>query len=68
LQSINALLRNQYSLGYDPGVKPRDGKKYKLEVKVDVDGDGNFEGKDYVIQHRPFYTAPNDNDKKNAKK
>lgn len=68
LQSINGLLRNQYSLAYDPGVKPRDGKKYKLEVKVDVDGDGNFEGKDYIVQHRPFYTAPNDNDKKNAKK
>lgn len=68
LQSINGLLRNQYSLAYDPGVKPRDGKKYKLEVKVDVDGDGNFEGKDFVVQHRPFYTAPNDNDKKNAKK
>lgn len=68
LQSINGLLRNQYSIGYDPGMKPRDGKKYKLEVKVDVDGDGNYEGKDFVVQHRPFYTAPNDNDKKNAKK
>lgn len=68
LQSINNLLRSQYSLGYDPGIKPRDGKKYKLEVKVDVDGDGNYEGKDYVVQHRPFYTAPNDNEKKNAKK
>lgn len=68
LNSINGLLRSQYSLAYDPGAKPRDGKKYKLEVKVDVDGDGNYEGKDFVIQHRPFYTAPNDNDKKNAKK
>lgn len=68
LNSINGLLRSQYSLAYDPGIKPRDGKKYKLEVKVDVDGDGNYEGKDFVIQHRPFYTAPNDNDKKNAKK
>jgi VWFA-related protein len=67
LQSINSLLRSQYSLAYDPGEKPHDGKKYKLEVKVDVDGDGNYEGKDFVIQHRPFYTAPNDKDK-NAKK
>ena len=67
LQSINGLLRNQYSLAYDAGEKPRDGKKYKLEVRVDVNGDGVFEGKEYIVQHRPFYTAPNDNDK-NAKK
>jgi len=66
LQSINGLLRNQYSLAYDAGEKPRDGKKYKLEVKVDINGDGIFEEKEYVIQHRPFFTAPNDkdNDKK----
>ncbi len=67
LQSINGLLRNQYSLAYDAGDKPRDGKKYKLEVRVDINGDGVFEGKEYIVQHRPFYTAPNDNDK-NAKK
>lgn len=60
LQSINNLLRNQYSLAYDAGEKPRDGKKYKLEVKVDVDGDGVYEEKGYVIQHRPFYNAPKD--------
>lgn len=64
LQSINGLLRNQYSLGYDGGIKPKDGKKYKLEVKVDVDGDGNYEGKDFIVQHRPFYTAPNEKDSK----
>ena len=67
LQSINALLRNQYSLAYDAGDKPRDGKKYKLEVKVDINGDGVYEEKDYVIQHRPFYIAPKDSDQK-AKK
>ena len=67
LQSINSLLRNQYSLGYDGGEKPRDGKKYKLEVQVYLDGDGTYEGKDFIVQHRPFYTAPNDADKK-AKK
>lgn len=65
LQSINNLLRNQYSLSYDTGDKPHDGKKYKIEVKVDVNGDGTFEGKDYIVQNRPFYVAPNDNaDKK----
>jgi VWFA-related protein len=68
LESINGLLRNQYSLAYDVGDKPRDGKKYKLEVKVDVNGDGTFEEKDYVIQHRPFYIAPNDKEKEKSKK
>lgn len=63
LESINSLLRNQYSLAYDAGDKPRDGKKYKLEVKVDVDGDGVYEEKGYVVQHRPFYTAPKDEKK-----
>jgi VWFA-related protein len=60
LQSINALLRNQYSIAYDAGEKPRDGKKYKLEVKVDIDGDGVYEEKLYDVQHRPFYTMPKD--------
>ncbi len=64
LRSINALLRNQYSLAYDAGEKPRDGKKYKLEVKVDLNGDGKYEEKELVVQHRPFYVAPNDNEKK----
>jgi Ca-activated chloride channel homolog len=67
LESINNLLRNQYSLAYDAGDKPRDGKKYKLEVKVDVDGDGVYEEKGYVIQHRPFYTAPKDEKNKAQK-
>ncbi|HLM02347.1 MAG TPA: VWA domain-containing protein [Pyrinomonadaceae bacterium] len=64
LNSINSLLRNQYSLAYDPGAKARDGKKYKLEVKVDVNGDGIYEEKEYIVQHRPFYNAPKDEKKK----
>src|SRR5205085_2290637 len=35
LNSINALMRNQYSLGYNPGDK-HDGKQHKIVVKVDV--------------------------------
>ena len=58
LQSINGLLRNQYSLGYEPTEKREPGKKYKIEVKVDVDGDGQTDEKQYVVQHRPFYTTP----------
>ncbi len=64
IKSINGFLRNQYSLAYDVGERPRDGKKYKLEVKVDINNDGQYEDKEYVVQHRPFYTAPNDSDKK----
>jgi VWFA-related protein len=60
LQGINALMRSQYSLGYDPGEQKRDGKQRKLVVKVDVDGDGQYDDKEYVVQHRPFYNAPKD--------
>jgi VWFA-related protein len=58
LNSINSMLRNQYSIAYDAGDKREPGKKFKLEVKVDINGDGQFEGKDYVIQHRPSYSTP----------
>lgn len=64
LQSINALLRNQYSLAYDVTEKREPGKKYKLEVKVDINGDGIYEDKQYVVQHRPFYTTPKEKEKK----
>ena len=57
LREINALLRNQYSLGYNPGDR-RDGKQHKIVVKVDVDGDGKYDDKDYVVQSRLFYNAP----------
>lgn len=55
LQNINAELRNQYNLTYDLDAPRVPGKRYKLEVKVDVDGDGVFDDKTYVVQHRPFY-------------
>lgn len=58
LQSINGLLRNQYSLAYEPTEKREPGKKYVIDVKVDVDGDGQTDEKQYVVQHRPFYTTP----------
>lgn len=67
LNNINSLLRNQYSLAYDAGEKPRDGKKYKIEVKVDTNGDGIYEEKQLVIQHRPFYQTEKDKDVKNKK-
>lgn len=58
LQTINGLLRSQYSLAYDLAAKHEPGKKYKLEVKVDVDGDGAYDDKQFIVQHRPFVTTP----------
>jgi VWFA-related protein len=67
LGNINALLRSQYSLAFNPG-DVRDGKQHKLKVSVDVDGDGTYDDKEYVIQARQYYNAPKpektDKDKK----
>jgi Ca-activated chloride channel family protein len=57
LGSINALLRSQYSLAFNPG-DVRDGKQHKLKVSVDVNGDGVYDDKEYVIQARQFFIAP----------
>jgi len=67
LNSINALLRNQYSLAYDLQGQHVPGKRYKIEVKVDVDGDGTFDEKQFVVQHRLFYTPAGQNAKKSDK-
>jgi Ca-activated chloride channel family protein len=64
LESINALLRSQYSMGYDIDQPHTPGKKYKIEVKVDVDGDGVYDDKQYVVQNRGFYIAPGAPEKK----
>lgn len=64
LQEINALMRNQYSLAYDLAEKRPPGSRNKLEVKVDVDGDGVYDDKVYQVQHRPFYIAPGKEEKK----
>ena len=52
LQSINGLLRNQYNMAYELDDKHKPGSKHKLEVKVDVDGDGVYDDKTFVVQHR----------------
>ena len=57
LGSINALLRSQYSLAFNPG-DVHDGKQHKIKVSVDVNGDGVVDDKEYVIQARQFYNAP----------
>ncbi|CAN5317144.1 hypothetical protein BH18ACI2_BH18ACI2_05690 [soil metagenome] len=56
LSSITGLMRSQYSLGYNPGER-RDGKRHEIEVKVDVDGDGQYDDKLYEVNHRKYYLA-----------
>ncbi|HQR39270.1 MAG TPA: VWA domain-containing protein [Blastocatellia bacterium] len=60
MQSITNLMRSQYSIGYTPSNTRRDGKVRKIVVKVDVNGDGNFDDKGYVIQARDSYIEPLD--------
>ncbi len=67
LNNINTLLRNQYSLAYDVAEVREPGKKFNLAVKVDLNGDGVYEEKGYVIQHRPFYTTPKEEKEKGKK-
>jgi Ca-activated chloride channel homolog len=57
LGSINALLRSQYSLGFKPD-DVADGKSHKIVVKVDVDGDGTYDDKAYVVHSREVYNSP----------
>ncbi len=59
LQSINAMLRSQYSLGFKPD-DAHDGKQHKIVVKVDVDGDGQYDDKAYVVKAREIYNSPKD--------
>lgn len=67
LNSINGLMRSQYSIAYDAAENRELGKKYNLEVKVDINGDGVYEEKGYVIQHRPFYILPKPEKSKSGK-
>ncbi|MCI0525220.1 MAG: VWA domain-containing protein [Acidobacteria bacterium] len=53
LQSIQALVRNQYSLGYTPNNSRKEGKRRKIKVKVNL-GD-QIDPKLIVIQHRQSY-------------
>src|SRR5436853_5865504 len=57
LGSINALLRSQYSLAFKPD-NVHDGKSHKIVVKVDVDGDGQYDDKAYGVKAREIYNAP----------
>src|SRR6195256_1288468 len=66
LSSINALLRSQYSLGFKPD-DVADGKSHKIVVKVDVDGDGQYDDKAYAVRAREVYNAPKGDASNNGK-
>ncbi len=61
LQSISALVRNQYSLGYTPTNTRQEGKRRKIQVKVNL-GD-KIDPKLIVIQHRQSYVELKPNEK-----
>lgn len=63
MQSITNLMRSQYSIGYTPSNSRHEGKTRKIVVKVDVDGDGKFDDKDVIVQHRESYIEPKDTGK-----
>lgn len=58
VESITNLMRSQYSLGYTPSNTRREGKTRKIEVLVDIDGDGKYGDKGFEVQHRESYVEP----------
>jgi len=62
MQSLAALVRNQYSLGYTPTNTRREGKRRKIQVKVNL-GD-QVDPKLIVVQARQSYVEPKDGGKK----
>jgi VWFA-related protein len=59
MHNINVLLRNQYSLAYSPGpAQDEKAKRRKIVVKVDIDGDGKYDEKEYEVRARQFYNPP----------
>jgi VWFA-related protein len=66
MQSISALLRTQYSIGYSPTNTRREGKERKIKLEVDIDGDGQPDNKQLDLRFRERYVEPDDSP--NAKK
>ncbi len=60
LDSISVMLRTQYTLGYVPTNTRREGKRRKIKVLVDVDGDGKADNDRLEVQHRQSYVEPKD--------
>lgn len=54
-QTISALLRTQYSLGYVTTNTKRDGKARKIRVEVNADVDGDGKPDKFKLNHREEY-------------
>ncbi len=55
LKTISLLLRSQYSLGYTPTNTRKEGKRRKIEIQVDVNGDGKADNDKLVLRYRKGY-------------
>ncbi|HJQ22734.1 MAG TPA: VWA domain-containing protein [Blastocatellia bacterium] len=60
MQSISAMLRTQYNVGYAPTNTRREGKERKIKVEVDLDGDGTPDNKQLDLKFRERYVEPDD--------
>ena len=60
MQSISAMLRTQYNVGYAPTNTRREGKERKIKVEVDLDGDGTPDNKQLDLKFRERYLEPDD--------
>lgn len=58
LDSVGAMLRFQYTLGYISSNPRREGKRRSIEVLVDVAGDGRPDNDRLEVQHRQYYFEP----------
>jgi VWFA-related protein len=63
LESISVMLRTQYTLGYMPTNPRREGKRRRIRVLVDVDGDGKPDNDRLEVQYRRSYVEPKEGKK-----
>lgn len=63
LESISVMLRTQYTLGYMPTNPRREGKRRRIHVLVDVDGDGKPDNDRLEVQYRRSYVEPKEGKK-----
>jgi len=56
-QTIAAMLRTQYSLGYVSTNSKKDGKYHKIKVEVNADADGDGKPDKFKVNHREGYYA-----------
>jgi VWFA-related protein len=55
MQTISALIRSQYSIGYVPTNTRAEGKERKIKLEVDVDGDGKPDNERLELRYRDRY-------------